>query len=42
MKAMQKLDELEGHLVVEVSRCGKVGGIVDIGVEDAGVKVRAA
>ena len=41
MKAMQKLDELEGHLVVEVSRCGKVGGIVDIGVEDGRVKVRA-
>ena len=38
---MQKLDELEGHLVVEVSRCWKVG-IVDIGVGDAGVKVRAA
>ena len=37
---MQRLDELEGHLVAEVSSCGKVGGIVDIGVGDAGVNVR--
>ena len=37
---MQRLDELEGHLVGEVSSLGKVGGIVDISVGDAGVKVR--
>jgi hypothetical protein len=40
VKAMQRLDELEGHLVAEVSSCGKVGAIVDVGVGDAGVKVR--
>ena len=32
VKAKQRLDELEGHLVAEVSSLGKVGGIVDIGV----------
>ena len=40
---MQRLDELEGHLVAGVpskDNAEESNGIVDIGVGDAGVKVR--